>query len=425
LSSLFSSERLMADRHRLRARPQERKAYRAGAYIFHEGAPGDCAYILESGRVAITTGQEGRDAVLCELGPGSLFGEMALIDRGLRSANAIALEASRLAVITLEQLESRIEAADPVLSVLMKVVVQRFRRELRRLRGPGTPATELSGGLEAGTDERDYRTAIDKMRLEGQLRDAMDARTLEVVFQPLLDLATGYWGGVEALMRWRHPSKGSVAPNQFIALAEETHLITELGLYVLSSALDGLLQFQDLWKNRGAALNPLFVGVNVSAKQLQDRSLHNRITEIVRSSGLEPQLLELEVTESIVSNYPQVAEWIDQCKRSGFSVAIDDFGTGYSSLLNLLGLNFDTVKIDQAFVKGMLTNQRAKSIVQGIIQLSKAMHVKIIAEGIETHHQLEMLQHLGCDFGQGYLIGKPQPATKIRQQILAGAVSLD
>ncbi len=396
----------------------------AGSYIFHEGTQGDCAYVLETGKVSIIAEQDGKTTVLTELGPGSLFGEMALIDRGLRSASAIAVEDSRLSVITPEQLEARLEAADPVLSALTRVVLSHFRRELKQFRGLNTVGTAPADTRADDLGQNDYRRAVDKMRLENELRDAIDARELDVYFQPLLDLATGHWGGFEALLRWRHPSEGLIAPTQFVALAEETNLISELGLFVLSSAIEGLLQFQALWKDRGPGHKPLFVGVNVSAKQLRDRAFYKKITEIVKASSLEPAHLKLEVTESIVTDYSTVEKWIDQCKLSGFSVAIDDFGTGYSSFLNLLTLNFDTVKIDQAFVKGMFTNQRAKSMIQGIIQLSKAMGLKIVAEGIETRQQMEMLRFLGCDYGQGYFIGKAQAAKQICEKIRAGAVSL-
>jgi diguanylate cyclase (GGDEF)-like protein/PAS domain S-box-containing protein len=243
-----------------------------------------------------------------------------------------------------------------------------------------------------------------RLEIETDLRKAIDLNQLVLYYQPQISLVTSRVIGYEALVRWRHPERGLVPPSEFIPVAEETDLIVPLGRWVLREACRQMAQW-----HRGFAVDPaLTVSVNVSFRQLGDASLVDEVRKALRESGLPPGSLKLEMTESSIMSNPEMAIGIlRQLKEIGVGLEIDDFGTGYSSLSNLSRLPFDTVKIDQSFVKDLHASGESAEIVKTILDLARSMGMSVVAEGVETADQLGVLTSLGCDYAQGYYFSRP------------------
>lgn len=374
----------------------------AGELVFREGDAPTSAYLIEAGRIEILTQQGEEAVVLGRLGPGDLLGEMAVIDQSPRTATARAITDCTLTVLGREQLNERLENADPIVRALLRGQLQRYRAALATLRGDGdAQRAEDSGEREADVDGG----AIGKIRLENQLREAITTRSLEVRFQPILEIATQRISGYEALIRWDHPERGPVSPAEFIALAEETSLIVPVGNYVFERVSEMLATFVR------ANHTPLpWVAVNVSARQLVAEGLLEHLVAVARRDHVPAQAFKIEITEGLALDVQRVATLIERCHELGLQVALDDFGTGYSNLAHLHRLRFDTVKLDQGFTRQMVDDQRSRAIVQAIVTMVAALGADLIAEGVETAEQLELLRVMGCRYAQGFLIGRPQGA---------------
>ncbi len=252
-----------------------------------------------------------------------------------------------------------------------------------------------------------------KVEIEQDLRQSLERDELDVYYQPKYDLKTNKVMGLEALVRWNHPEKGLVGPNDFIPLAEETGLISELGLWVLISSC---VQVKS-WIDKG--LMPMPVSVNLSGRQLENGDIVDQVAHVLAESGLEPKYLELEITESIIMKRPEeVISILHQLKSMGVKLSIDDFGTGYSSLNYLRKFPIDLLKIDKAFVRDIETNNEDRLIVKGIIALAKSLNLEVLAEGVETGEQQKLLEEEGCDYIQGYYIGKPMKCEDLERQFL-------
>jgi EAL domain-containing protein (putative c-di-GMP-specific phosphodiesterase class I) len=371
----------------------------AGQLLFREGDPPTTAFILEEGQVEIRATQRGRAVVLAVLGPGAIIGEMAVIDDAPRTASATAVSDCRLIALDRTQIAERITAADPIIRALLQGTLQRYRSALAAMQGrrdaPSTPVVA------------DEAMGVGKMRLESQLRAALQDGGLDVRFQPLLDVASGRIAGFEALVRWTHPERGAISPAEFVALAEETSLIVPVGEYVFDTACAAVREFID------RAGRPLFMAVNVSARQLREPGLLERVIARVDAAGLPRGSIKIEITESQAMDPVLMQGFIALCHDHGVKVALDDFGTGYSHLTQLHLLAFDTIKIDQAFVRSMLTDRRSMVIVETIVAMAKALGASIVVEGIESDAELDVLRRLRCDYAQGWLVGKPQTRAEL------------
>ncbi|MFB5951666.1 putative bifunctional diguanylate cyclase/phosphodiesterase [Klebsiella pasteurii] len=235
---------------------------------------------------------------------------------------------------------------------------------------------------------------------EDDLIQALNKGEFRVYYQPIADTMNGEIYGYEALVRWFHPLRGSVPPTEFIPVAEKIGLINQLGEWVLRTACEAAASWS----------SPLKVSVNVSPIQLINSSLTDTVVAILRSTGLDPHRLDLEITESDVFNEnTRSLEILSQLRELGVQISIDDFGTGYSSLSRLSYFPFDKIKIDRSFVINIPDQKDDLDIVRLIISMGKSLHMRIVAEGVETEAQLQSLRKLGCDLVQGYLIGKPGP----------------
>lgn len=249
------------------------------------------------------------------------------------------------------------------------------------------------------------------VELAAALRHALEHDELRVHYQPILDLQSGVTVGVESLVRWQHPQRGLVPPGEFIPIAEENGLIGDIDAWVLEHACRQM----QLWKAQGVTLE--FIAVNVSSRLFSHGEFDKRVARVLAETGLEPGFLELEVTESAVMDNPDAAlDMLIRLRALGVRLAIDDFGTGYSSLLRLKRLPVDKLKIDQGFIAGVPDDKEDVAITLAIIGMARSLGLKVLAEGIEHADQEAFLRANQCDYGQGYLFGRPQPS----EQLLLG-----
>lgn len=245
---------------------------------------------------------------------------------------------------------------------------------------------------------------IDRLDLENDLRHAIEKEEFVLYYQPQIDIATGEIIGVEALIRWNRKGVGLVPPLEFIPAVEETSLIIPLGEWVLRAACKQNVE----WINMG--INPVLMAVNLSAKQFQQRDLVEMIEKILDETGMEPTLLELEITESTaMQDIDFTIEVLKILRKKGIRISLDDFGTGYSSLNYLKILPIDTLKIDKSFVHDIASSPNEEAIAKSVINLAHKMNLLVVAEGVETNDQLESLKDQMCDKVQGYLLSKPLP----------------
>jgi EAL domain-containing protein (putative c-di-GMP-specific phosphodiesterase class I) len=255
-------------------------------------------------------------------------------------------------------------------------------------------------------------TAQYRLRLESDLHQAMKAGQLELHYQPKVDTATGTVRSAEALLRWRHPERGLVPPDEFIPVAEETGQIGAIGVWVLQQAC---LQAK-AWRDQG--LPSLRVGVNISAVQFHQPGLVDSVRAALDNAGLEPRHLEIELTETCVMSNPEESiAVLEALSRMGVLVSVDDFGTGYSSMSYLRRFPIDKLKIDRTFVAEMDTRPDDASIVQAIVSLAHGLRLKVVAEGVENEAQLMALKALGCDQYQGYYCSPALPAAEFEQLV--------
>lgn len=253
----------------------------------------------------------------------------------------------------------------------------------------------------------------EQLHLDSSLRRALERMEFEVYYQPKADARSGRIIGMEALVRWMHPDRGMISPLEFIPLAEENGLISAIGETVLRTACGQTRR----WLDAGAP--SLNVAVNLSGVQLQEKGLSDLIVSILEETGLDPCCLTLEITESMLMEHSgEIVDTLTQLKRIGLHMDIDDFGTGYSSLAYLKRFPVDALKVDRAFISDMATNQDDAAIVSGIVALAHSLRLKVVAEGVETSEQFNLLRQLGCDSVQGYFHSQPLSAREFEQQIL-------
>ncbi|MDQ0896950.1 GGDEF domain-containing phosphodiesterase [Paenibacillus sp. V4I7] len=256
--------------------------------------------------------------------------------------------------------------------------------------------------------------SINRLKLESELRRAIVGDEFVLYYQPQVDIETGSIVGVEALIRWDHPEKGFISPNYFIPFAEESGLIVPIGEWVLRAAC----KQNKAWQNQGYTMMP--ISVNLSMRQFFQHNLKGKIRHVLEQTGLDPQYLELEITESMTMDVDHAIQSLLELKELGVNVSIDDFGTGYSSLYYLKKFPIDKLKIDRSFVRDIMVDPNDAAIVATIIAMTHHLNLKVIAEGVETEDQLHFLHQNRCNEVQGYWFSPPVSADELEKMLKTG-----
>ena len=375
-----------------------RETYPAGEIIFKEGDLGDGAYIIEEGCVEVSVSSTQRSRI----GKGELFGEIALIDQQPRTATVQAIEHTVLIPIPRLLVKELLEKTDPVVRHLLMTILERYRSTRNQPAFDPSRSTVFKRDATRGI-------ATQQLRLAHDIAAALREKQFEMFYQPICDLSSGRMAGVEALIRWHHPVDGLISPMDFLWVAEQTGQIREIGLWTLEQAcLD--------WPSLRQRLNhhTPFVSVNLSPSQLTGDGFVGEVKAIVSKHQMPAPELKLELTETVIINNPELAlQLLGKLTESGSTLALDDFGTGHSGLDALHRYPIGTMKIDRAFVSQMLASPHSAKIVQSSIELAHSLKMDVVAEGIESEDERLALLELGCDYGQGWLFGKPASLRRI------------
>jgi predicted signal transduction protein with EAL and GGDEF domain len=329
--------------------------------------------------------------------------------------------AGEIAELLLSSLRIPLAVADQVLHVSASIGITSYPEDAQdasRLLKNGDIAMYLAKvqGRNCARFFTNYltRLAEDRLAIEQDLRTALDNDELTLHYQPILDLETGLIHGAEALMRWPHPTRGLVPSALFVGIAEDVGLIDTLGDFALRSACATAVR----WPASGAR-RP-FVAVNVSVKQLRDHRFPARVEQVLVETGLEAELLHLELTESsLLDNESSAIAALEELHRIGVKLWLDDFGTGFSGLNHLRRVPVDGVKIDRSFVADLLTDRHDVALTSAIIAMARSLDITVVAEGVESSALAEILTQLACPYGQGYWFGEPAHSEKLVERIVA------
>lgn len=269
---------------------------------------------------------------------------------------------------------------------------------------------------DAATDAQ----AREQIELETELHHALEHEEFFLVYQPQVALVDGQITGVEALLRWRHPRRGVVPPDQFIPLLEETGLILPAGTWVIDQACAQARA----WRDEHPQMARPRIAINLSPRQFQDNSLIQHVEKALEHHGIQPTQLELEVTESLlIKDFPGTHQLLKQLEAMGLRIALDDFGTGYSALTYLQAFPFHAMKIDRSFVTTIGASSKSEALLRAIIQLGKSLELEVVAEGIETQAQFDFLREHGCDFAQGFGLARPLPPQEVEPLLVSGHIA--
>lgn len=414
-------------------------------FIFREGDPGDCAYIIESGMVEVALDKDGRKLVMATLTKGDILGEMAIIDRLPRSASARAIVPTEVMAIPLDYVSQKIEQSDPTVRMFLRLAMARYRDLNARLgqvfeglslgqlndEGDGFAAStmELKSLIpqflemhkridsavtkptqsDSGAIFGEKTLEITKLLVteDKMLQAAMTKKEFRLHYQPIVDLSNNKIVGCEALVRWSHPSGELLLPSRFLTHVENSDLIIDLGYWIAEQACD----FQSRLCNDFQ--HDIFVAINLSGKQFEDQFLVPSLADIMDKTGARRERIKFEITESLLIDNPELAtQSLHQLKETGAKLAIDDFGTGYSSFSYLHRFPFDTLKIDRVFVSAMARSEKSNQIVKSLVNLSHDLGMDVVAEGIETEQEAELMRGFQTAFGQGFYYSKPVNETE-------------
>ncbi len=384
-----------------------REIYDVGEIIFKEGDDGDGAFLIEEGLIEISVMINGVEQQINKIGKGELFGEVALIDHQPRTATAKAIEKTVLVAIQRTLVNELLEKTDPIVRHLLLVILDRFRTKQGHLQQSLT-APRLA---EITSKRNSLRgEATHKLTLANDISRALVKDEFELFYQPICALDSCQIAGYEALIRWRHPIQGLMPPLDFLWLAEQTGQIREVGLWTLERACR---DWPVLKKTTKSDLP--FVSVNMSPSQLIGESFIEDVKSIIAFYKMPPIELKLELTETVIINNPDLAlQLLMQLTELGSTLAIDDFGTGYSSLETLDRYPIGTLKVDRYFTSSMLASPQSREIVNSSIHLAHSLGMDVVAEGVETEDVRRKLLELGCNYGQGWLFGRPAELTNIK-----------
>lgn len=388
-----------------------------GEEVFHQGDKRDYAYLLADGEIEILHHINGEEIVKDVLGPGELFGEMALMEDGPRTATARAKTKATLFVIPKGIIHDRLELLDPVVGSLFALLIDRYRHarlwekpRLQRVIGD-RHEMDVDSKLIAQLKLFQER-AIDELNTEDRISQAITNQEFLAHLQPIVSLHDQSITGFETLIRWNDPTKGLVSPDQFIPVAERTNLVQHLDRMMLNNASDLLPALSELIGEK------IFISVNFSGASFIDEDVVANVREALDTHNIDAENIKLEITESALIDDPDNArKTLSKLKDLGVTIALDDFGTGYSSLSYLHRFPIDSIKIDKSFIQDMHNDAKSKEVVQAIVNMAEIFDLDVIAEGIEDVSDIPVLIHMGCEMGQGYAFGKPLDPAEIRTDL--------
>ena len=388
-----------------------RHSFHDGDTIFTEGSPGRHAYLIEKGSVEISMLYGTKPVVLAVRHKGEVFGEMAIIDDQPRSATARALGDVELLVLPDEQIQHRLESVDPVLGLVLKTTLERFRETVLRLQNEAADRVETraaSKGTAASRADVERHVAFDTLRRECDLNRGLSHDELVLHYQPIVDLTSGSVVGLESLVRWNHPERGQLPPSVFLALAQDSFLIRSFGQHVVRQACQAL-QTLSATGNRHPGHN-MAMHINISPQQIFSPHFVDDLFETVAEVEVDRSLIVLEVTERLLVERPEDAlATLQECDRLGFRIALDDFGTGYSSFSHLSRFPLSSMKIDRDFIFDAARGPQSIHAIERLCAVAKTLRLEVIAEGIEDEHQVDTVRQLGCDCAQGFHYCRPLP----------------
>ncbi len=381
-----------------------------GDIVMKQGESGKNAYIIEEGRVEILLEREnGKVQHLGFRGKGNIVGEMAIVDDSPRTATVRAVEPCKMLVITRENFAHRLNNLDPVLQLVMRVILIRYRDTITRaeiLKDPEAfpPPEELEKKYLDSSD------AIEAIKMANAFQYALNNNELSLYYQPVIDLESKRPVSFEALMRWQDKQGEFIRPDVFIPVAEESGLILQASRWAVEEVCGTIRNNKALDVFAEASR----VSINFSEIDFMNPGFFDFLKSKIKEYKLKPHNVTIEITESILMKHPEKAkETLKACRKAGFGIAIDDFGTGYSSLSYLHYFPIDTLKIDKSFIRQMMKDRNSMELVKSIISLGKNLNMKVIAEGVETGEEESRLVALGCDMAQGYYYARPMPQDEL------------
>lgn len=398
----------------------QRAFFKAGEVIFRKGDQRGHAYIIEDGSVETTGDSEvvGEETSIT-IQAGELFGESAILEEGVRQATARAKEDTHLFVLSRDILRERMSDLDPLVSLLVSMLIDKYKTSRLEKAGAAPVAKSAASKvpqelLIAGYEEQ-KRTALKELQTEQELRRALEEREFKAYLQPIVEFSSGRIVGFETLIRWHHPEKGLIFPDQFIPIAERTNVIQMIDQRMLEAACEIIPMMH---KMLGERASDMFISVNLSGANFENDEVVERVRGVISEVPFDPIQIKLEITESaLVGDSSQAADILGKLKKLGVTIALDDFGTGYSSLGYLHKFAIDGLKIDRSFVQQIHDSEKSVDIIRAVVGLAQAFKLGIIAEGIEEERDIAILEELGCELGQGYHFGRPIEATEALQML--------
>lgn len=375
----------------------QHETYDAGDILLSPKQSLKHAYIVERGLIEITDIKSGTVQNFSE---GDVFGHQVFLGLKPKGWEIKILEDTMLFQITPEVFTGRMQSQDPLLSLVMSLYADHYK-------GSALPSLSPLDSLIPAYQEQ-TRTVLEELRMELDLRRALRENQFEPWLQPIVQIPSGRIIGFEALIRWRHPEKGLIFPDQFIPIAERTNVIQEIDQCMLEAACEVIPKLNAALKIKNA--DDIYVSVNLSGVNFSDETVVSRVRKTIKNSGINPSSIKLEITESsLIENESKVENILGKLKNIGVGISLDDFGTGYSSLGYLHRFAIDGLKIDRSFVRQLSADPRSKDIIKAIMGLADNFDLNVVAEGIESDKEMKMLANMGCSQGQGYHFSKPIP----------------
>ncbi|MDA8747375.1 EAL domain-containing protein [Litoreibacter sp.] len=371
-----------------------------GDILYNQGDAHDSGFIIASGEIILYSNLGDQRIDIERRGPGSIVGELSILTGQPRTVTVEALTDCRVFRISAEQILSRFEKLDPVLRACVETSINFTGTFTKQANNASSEVPFAPSTL------RDSEKLIAQFKFEMDLLKGIENKEFFLVYQPVVRIDDASIVGFEALMRWTHPTLGFVSPDRFIQSAEAMGAISKLTDFALMEACAALRRFKQL----SGAPKALFASINISGDDICRTNFADFLTHVVDLNELDPSDIKLEVTETaLIGDFEIADKNLKRLRGLGCGISVDDFGTGYSNLAYLKSLPLTTLKIDRAFAGDAHASSVSRGIVRMLVSLGKELGVDIIAEGLETIDDVEILQKLGCQYAQGYYFHKPMP----------------